>query len=106
MRRLAALAACVLAVQGLSFLGSRAQSPEVSRTQRRASVVESLKNPVKTVSETIDDFYKAPPFHHIIYIAYKYKMHIIYMYRFRSVRGGPPYGWSPSITQGTYHEDV
>lgn len=61
MPRLAALAAAVLAVHGLSFLAGRAQgqeAPEVSKLQRRASVVESLKNPVKTVSETIDDFYK------------------------------------------------
>jgi len=59
---LAALLAALLGIQGWSFLGAfqRTQG-QATRTARHASVVESLKNPVKTVSETIDDFYKGYP---------------------------------------------
>eukprot|EP00435_Cladocopium_sp_Y103_P073865 s192_g45.t1 len=73
---LAALLAALLCAQGLSFLGAfqgtqaqaevrrgsaKTDTSEGSKTARHASVVESLKNPVKTVSETIDDFYKGYP---------------------------------------------
>ncbi|CAK9051794.1 unnamed protein product [Durusdinium trenchii] len=83
MRRpgLAALLVAFLGFQGWSFLGdftgqaaAKATTPKAEdgreepkiapkppKITRHASVVESLKNPVKTVSETIDDFYKGYP---------------------------------------------
>ncbi|CAE7727366.1 unnamed protein product [Symbiodinium sp. CCMP2456] len=65
-RRPSWLAAVVAAVllsswQGFSFLGSMPTGQQAHKTARQASVVDSLKNPVKTVSETIDEFYKGYP---------------------------------------------
>eukprot|EP00439_Symbiodinium_sp_Y106_P081621 s635_g20.t1 len=65
-RRTSWLAAVVAAVllsswQGFSFLGSMPTGQQAHKTARQASVVDSLKNPVKTVSETIDEFYKGYP---------------------------------------------
>ncbi|CAJ1358553.1 unnamed protein product [Effrenium voratum] len=63
-RRRPGLAVAVLVLgawQGYNFLGLSEAPKKPPPTTRHASVVDSLKNPVKTVSETIDDFYKAYP---------------------------------------------
>ncbi|CAE7264181.1 unnamed protein product [Symbiodinium necroappetens] len=62
-KMLAAVVAAVLlsSWQGFSFLGSMPTGQQAHKTARQASVVDSLKNPVKTVSETIDEFYKGYP---------------------------------------------